>query len=149
MAFCPNCGRQLAEGEVCTCQAASAEPKKKSKKGLVIAVLILIICAAVGVAVFLLVSNGYKKPISSLTSVFNDRETSIDKVVSAALPDFVSSSYAKAVKILKTSEDFEEGYEYAEKALEEMYEEFDDLYGEGWKVKFDYSDKEKDRKSVV
>lgn len=143
MSFCPNCGRQLAEGETCTCQAAAEKPKKKSKKGLIITVLILILCVAAGVAVFLFVSNGYKKPVSSLTGVFNDRETSIDKVVSAALPDFVSSSYAKAVKILKTSEDFEEGYEYAEKALEQMYEEFDDLYGEGWTVKFDYSDKEK------
>lgn len=143
MSYCPNCGRQLADGEVCTCQAAAAEPKKKSKKGLVIAVLILILCVAAGVAVFLLVTNSYKKPINSLTSVINDRETNIDKIAAAALPDFVSSSYTKAMKILKTSEEVEEAYGYGEEALEELYEQLDDLCGEGWKVKFDYSDKEK------
>lgn len=143
MSYCPNCGRQLADGEVCTCQAAAAEPKKKSKKGLVIAVLILILCVAAGVAVFLLVTNSYKKPINSLTSVINDRETNIDKIAAAALPDFASSSYTKAMKILKTSEEVEEAYGYGEEALEELYEQLDDLCGEGWKVKFDYSDKEK------
>lgn len=142
MAFCANCGRQLADGEVCTCQTPAA-PKKKSKKGLVIAVLVLILVVAIGVAVFLLMSNSYKKPINDLTNAINKKETNLDSLVSAALPDFVASSYKKAIKVLKTSDDFSDMYDEAGESLTEMYDELDDSYDTGWKVKFDYGDKEK------
>ena len=142
MAFCANCGRQLADGEVCTCQTPAA-PKKKSKKGLVIAVLVLILVVAIGVAVFLLMSNSYKKPINDLTNAINKKETNLDSLVSAALPDFVTSSYKKAIKVLKTSDDFSDMYDEAGESLTEMYDELDDSYDTGWKVKFDYGDKEK------
>ncbi len=142
MAFCANCGRQLADGEVCTCQTPAA-PKKKSKKGLVIAVLVLILVVAIGVAVFLLMSNSYKKPINDLTNAINKKENNLDSLVSAALPDFVASSYKKAIKVLKTSDDFSDMYDEAGESLKEMYDELDDSYDTGWKVKFDYGDKEK------
>lgn len=142
MAFCANCGRQLADGEVCTCQTPET-PKKKSKKGLVIAVIILILAVAIGGAVFFLMSNSYKKPINDLTNAVNKKETNLDTLVSVALPDFVASSYKKAVKVLKSSDDFSESYGEAADALKDMYDELDDSYGSGWKVKFDYGDKEK------
>lgn len=142
MAFCANCGRQLADGEVCTCQMPAA-PKKKSKKGLVIAVLVLILAVAIGVAVFLLMSNSYKKPVNDLTNAVNKKETNLDSLVNAALPDFAAASYKKAVKILKTSDDFSDMYDEAGEALSEMYDELDDSYDAGWKIKFDYGDKEK------
>ena len=145
MAFCANCGRPLAEGEVCTCQPAAEEPKKNPKTKLkwIILMLIFLVIVAGCAAVIILMSNGYKKPLKDLTAVINRRETDIDDIVSAALPKFATDSYNKAIKILKTSDDFEDVYDNLDDALEEMYEEIDDEYGRGWKIKFDAGDKEK------
>lgn len=158
MAFCENCGRPLADGEVCNCtqnpdggnvnQAVNVEQPvqnngKKGKKGLVIAVLVLIVAVAAGIAAFLHISNGYKKPIDGIVSAVNKRTSDIDSLAAAVLPDFAASSYKKAVKIMKSSDDFSESYDEAEQAIKDVYDEFDSTYDNGWKVKFDYADKEK------
>lgn len=142
MAFCANCGRQLEEGEVCGC-TSGAPQKKKSKKGLVIFLCALVLVVGCGVAVFLTMANGYKKPITGLTTAVNKKETNVDNIVKAALPKFVSSSYAKAVKILKSSDSFSDIYDDASDSLENLYEDLDSQYGDGWKVKFDTTDREK------
>lgn len=149
MAFCEYCGRQLAEGEVCNCRQNQtgnepAEQKpKKSKKGLVIAIIVLILIVAGGVAAFLNIANGYKKPVDSIASAINKKNTDIDSLASIVLPDFAVSSYKKAVKIMKTSENFADGYDEVTQALADFYDSMDDSYGVGWKVKFDCADKER------
>ena len=163
MAFCENCGRPLADGEVCNCTQSNGgqqttqqapvqetagvktEPvqPKKGKKGLVIAILVLIVAVAAGVAVFLHTANGYKKPINDITKVINSKNSSLDAVVTAVLPDFAASSYKKAVKILKTSDDIADSLTEAEDELKDMYDAFDSEYDGGWSVKFDCTDKEK------
>lgn len=149
MAFCEYCGRQLAEGEVCTCQQGQQgnqpveQKPKKNKKGLVIAVIVLILIVAGGVAAFLHIANGYKKPVDSIASAINKKNTDIDSLASIVLPDFAVSSYKKAVKIMKTSEDFADGYDMVTQELADFYDDMDETYGEGWKVKFDCTDKER------
>lgn len=160
MAFCENCGRPLADGEVCKCkqvdsaqqaapvQAAEVQTdpvqsKKKGRKGLAIVIAVLILAVAAGVAVFLHSANGYKKPINDITKLINNKNTDIDAVVTAVLPDFAASYYKKAVKIIKTSDDAADVFAEAEDELQDMYDEFDDEYANGWSVKFDYNDKEK------
>ena len=153
MAFCENCGRPLAEGEVCNCtqgqtgnmpnQPGNAGTAKKGKKGLLIAILVLIVAVAGGVAIILNLTNSYKKPVDKIVSLANKRTTKLDSIASAVLPDFATSSYKKAVKILKSSDDFAEAFDSAEESISELYDEFDDEYDDGWKVKFDCADKEK------
>lgn len=164
MAFCENCGRPLADGEVCNCtqnnaaqqtpvqeavgaeapvQSAPVEPKKKGKKGLAIVIVVLILAVAAGVALFLHSANGYKKPINGITKVLNSKNTDLDSVVSAFLPDFAASSYKKAMKIVKSSDDIADALADVEDSLTEMYDDLDDEYDEGWSIKFDYADKEK------
>lgn len=150
MAFCENCGRPLAEGEVCNCTQGQAglqpkeEPvKKKRKKGLAIAIMVLIIAVAGGVAAFLHISNGYKKPVDNIASAINKRSSSLDSIAAAVLPDFAFSSYKKAVKIMKSSDEFTQAFDEAEKSISETYEQFDESYENGWKVKFDCADKER------
>ena len=149
MAFCEYCGRQLAEGEICTCRQNQAgnEPAeqkpKKSKTGLVIAIIVLILIVAGGVTAFLNIANGYRKPLDSIASAINKKNTDIDSLASIVLPDFAAASYKKAVKIMKTSENFADGYDELTQELADWYDSMDDEYGAGWKVKFDCSDKER------
>ncbi len=160
MAFCENCGRPLADGEVCNCkqgdgaqqaapvqaaevQTEPVQPKKKGKKGLAIVIVVLILAVAAGVAVFLHTANGYKKPINDITKVINNKNTDVDAVVTAVLPDFAASSYKKAMKIIKTSDDIADAFTEAEDELKDMYDTFDSEYDAGWSAKFDYTDKEK------
>lgn len=171
MAFCEYCGRPLAEGEMCDCiqnrssgqegartdnvqtmssetfvenePASSVKPKNSGKKGLVVAVLVLVLIVVGGVAALLYICNGYKKPINDITTTINKRTEDVDTIVTAFLPDFAVSSYRKAVKIMKTSEVFAESYDNVGTALSGYYEQLDADYGNGWKVKFDYADREK------
>lgn len=146
MAFCANCGRPLAEGEVCNCQPAAEQkknPKTKLKIILPLIISLAAICCCAMIIIIMLTSKSYKKPLDNLTDALNRHETNLDSLVSAALPDFATSSYNKMVKILKSSDDFEEMYDDVDDALSDMYDGLDDEYGRGWVLKFDSSDKEK------
>ncbi len=156
MAFCENCGRQLAEGEVCNCtqnqtgsepnQTQNVEPSKSKRKvkiGLVIAVMVLVVAVVGGMAAFIHISNGYKKPVNNIINVVNKKTSSIDSLAASALPDFVFSSYKKTIKIMKTSEDFVEKYDEAQLSISDMYSQLDESYENGWKLKFDCTDKER------
>ena len=106
-------------------------------------IVVLILAVAAGVAVFLHTANGYKKPINDITKVINNKNTDVDAVVTAVLPDFAASSYKKAMKIIKTSDDIADAFTEAEDELKDMYDTFDSEYDAGWSAKFDYTDKEK------
>lgn len=123
--------------------ASSVKPKKKGKKGLVAALLVRVLIVVGGVAALFYICNGYKKPINDITTTINKQTEDVDAIVTAFLPDFAVSPYRKAVRIMKTSEAFTEAYASVGKALSGYYEQLDADYENGWKVKFDYTDREK------
>ena len=92
---------------------------------------------------YAVLSDAYKKPIDSIAGAINKKTSSIDSLAATVLPDFAASAYKKAVKIMKTSDDFAEAYDEAEQSVQEFYDKLDDSYDDGWKIKFDYADKEK------
>lgn len=140
MGFCPNCGKQLADGETCNCTATQSKVSKKLLTGIIAAVAVVV---AVVVLILVLGAGGYKKPVDALTKAVNSHVTSVDKLASAALPGFAESAYKKAVKVLKSSDDVKDAIKEAEESLEEVYDDMDDEYGKGWKVVFDYGKGEK------
>lgn len=140
MGFCPNCGKQLAEGEACTC-TTQAKGNKKVIIGAIAAVAVVVL-AVVCILIFAN-GGGYKQPVTAITKAINSQETNVDKLVAAALPTFAEKSYNKAMKIVKSSDDVKDGLEEAEDQLKDIYESLDDEYGKGWSVQFDYGKGEK------
>lgn len=155
MSFCPNCGKELAEGETCGCTTAAATettpvsasaPARSSKKLNKIIVLIALIVAAIlvlAVALYVISANKYKKAVETPFKLITNHETNIDKLANSFLPKDFYKYYTKAVKILKKSDDFDDLDTAISDKLNNYYENKDFLFDEGWTVKFDITDKEK------
>lgn len=136
MSFCPNCGRELAEGEVCNCTpakeeapAASKQPSKKSKLiiAAVLAVLVLIIVAAI-------LSPKAKTPIKKLTKAFNNEKSLV--LVDGVLP----KKLVKIAEEITGTEDTEGERDLQAALLDDYFQNLDSTY-EKWSVKIKFKEK--------
>ena len=154
MAFCENCGREIADGEQCTCTSAAAQtpmsapnpapaapvgaiPADKAEKPKNNKAMIGILAAVAGVVVLLVVvgalliggSKGYMKPVEDYMKAINKKQTDPVKLYSTVMPDFSAGLYADLHKKFKVSDDYKDMYEDAVETMEEYYEDCEDEYG--------------------
>ena len=107
--------------------------------------------AAVGVVILLVVilaakalfGGSYKDPIKSLCKNLNKQETNLDKYADVVLPKFAMDAYKDAMKVAKNSDGGDDFMDEIEESLEDVYDGFEDDYGDGWKVSYEISKKTK------
>lgn len=157
MAFCENCGKELADGEQCTCTSAGVAPAgvapaaaapvaKEEKPNNNNKVIIGVVAAVAAVVVVLLLvvvlavggSKGYMKPVEDYMKAINKKETDPIKLYSTVMPDFSANLYADLNKKFKASEDYKDMYDDAVETMEENYEDCEDEYG---KIKMSFESK--------
>ncbi len=161
MAFCENCGKELADGEQCTCttseaaaQAPVAEaapvgavPVAKEEKpnnnnkiiiGVIAAVAAVLVVLLLVVVVFVGGSKSYMKPVEDYMKAVNKKETDPIKLYSTVMPDFSAGLYADLNKKFKVSDDYKDMYDEAIETMEDNYDECEDEYG---KIKLSFESK--------
>lgn len=166
MSFCTNCGRRLADGEVCTCTAPKREAapgqtfnytpnvnaapvyaqpapvapaKKKSGKPaifIIAAVVIIGIIAGIVIAVSG-AGKGYMKPINNIVDEINKGDdANFLNLTMAGMPDFLS----KLGDVAKTIDP--DGYEDQQERFADKFESLLDEYSK-FKISFDVSSAER------
>ncbi|MBQ8815948.1 MAG: hypothetical protein IJZ84_01540 [Lachnospiraceae bacterium] len=158
MAFCENCGKQLQDGEKCTCtesveqvtentgtveqvsESAEAEapkrenPLKGKEKPLIIA------AAAVVVLLILIKifsgSKGYMEPINDFMKAINKKNTSSVELNATLMPDFGAKLYKKYYAKQLKSDYYADVYDDRKDDFEDYYDDCDDEY-DRWKLSFE------------
>ncbi|MBQ5319803.1 MAG: hypothetical protein J6K17_11975 [Oscillospiraceae bacterium] len=136
MAICQNCGNEVNEGEVCSCQQNSAPAKQLSKETLTI-----IAAAAAGFLFFVIIlavifGGGYKKPVNDVIKAINkeDGELYVKAAYTEKMLDYYDDSWGRDEDDL--AESFEDEVEDVKDNLE------DDL---GKKIKYSVKFREKEK----
>lgn len=155
MAFCENCGRQLADGEVCNCkpasiQQANAQPsegqpkranKNKSKLPLFAGLVAILVIATI-IIVVVITSKPYMKPINDFMDAINKKTTNQLNLEYTLEPDFCVTADKKVESALKNSDDHMDALEDNNDYLEDRYDNLDDEY-DSWKLTFEMKSKER------
>ncbi len=162
MAFCEKCGKQLAAGEVCTCQSApiqsvniqptnkqpaaeSSQPKRNSKKKNNLPIIIGIAAIAI-VAVIIIItvtsSKPYMKPINDFIKAINSKTTNQLNLSYTLQPEFCVKANKKVESALKDSDDHIDSLEDTNEYLEDCYDNCDDEF-DSWKLSFEVKSAEK------
>ncbi len=160
MAFCTKCGKELAEGEVCSCQqevkaeapkapvqqevapqAAPAAEKKKSNKAVpvvigVVAILVIVLVVA------LMGGKPYKKMLDEYVSLVNEKSTDVSAYEYALMADGRVKLAKEVEKAFLKVEQTKELYEEQVENKAEAYEECDEEY-EGWELSYEIKSAEK------
>ncbi len=147
MAFCENCGKKLAEGEVCTCTGV----KKKNTAIIVSAVFAVLILILAIVAVILILNkdsedkddkkekekkSSYMEPMDDFLKEFNAKNTDYVEVYAALMPEEAAELYVEVNKYFEKSDVYRYEYEDDTDYIEECYDNLDDVYDE-WKISFE------------
>lgn len=154
MAFCGNCGKEVPDGEVCSCTSAAqstatAQPASVSNqpKGnnsiLLLAAAAVVVIVVIGIIIFAVGgSKGYMGPIKDFVKAVNKEETDRIELRATLMPDFgakqLKAFYKKALKsddIADSQEDYIEQYE-------EYYEDCEDEF-DNWKLSFELEEAER------
>ena len=153
--FCEKCGKELVEGEVCSCQ----KPKKKKVNPAVI-VLAVIVLAIIALVVTLILNadsgsseskkddkekeekSTYMDPIDNYLAIVNKRNDDSVELVESMMPEFSVKKFKAMMEIIAESEYFADEIEAENENLADYYEEADDEF-EGWKISFKKEDAEK------
>lgn len=161
MAFCENCGKQLADGEVCTCMAgqqpeaqgttpvgnaqpaggavpASGDKKKKWLIAIPVAAVVLLLIIIISA----LSSKPYMEPVKDFMKLMNKRSTNVEKIMELQVSDFAKKEYAALISAAKKSDDFMDGLDDTKENIEDYYEDADDEF-EKWKLSFELKKAEK------
>ena len=156
MAFCEKCGKQLADGEVCSCQPATqsvniqpavqpSQPISNSKKKNILPIIIGLAAIAI-VAVIIIItvtsSKPYMKPINDFIKAINSKTTNQINLAYTLQPDFCVKANKKVESALKDCDDhidiLEDNNEYLEDCYDNCNDEFD-----SWKLSFEVKSAEK------
>lgn len=165
MAFCEHCGKQLADGEVCTCMAGQqtaapggqgtapagdaqpvsgeAVPTNGDKKKLyLIAGGVAVVVILLFIIIRALIAKPYMEPVEDFMKLMNKRSTSYEEIAKAKLPGFAQKKFAAAFSAAKKADEFADSVEAAEENMAEYYEDAEDEF-EKWKVSFELKKAEK------
>ena len=132
MSFCPNCGKELADGAVCDCQ------KKGNKKVLAIGG-IAVIAIVVLVLIFSSFGGGYKKPINQFIKGINNSD--FEEVFSAVVPEKKLKEVKKQFK--KYDKDWDDVIDTMNDGFDNAIEELENQYGKNIKFSVKFVDKKK------
>ena len=158
MHFCVNCGRQLRDGDTCTCQQPKTADKnvweqakntfdgRKVQKmfrkywpfiagGAAVIILVIVLCCTLG-------GSTYKTPVEGLVKTFINQETDLVKIARRLLPDFVEGDVYRIYDKVKDSGDVEDMLDDLEDDLKSMYDYLEDYYGRGMTVACEITDKD-------
>lgn len=155
MSFCEKCGKQLAEGETCSCQT----PEKKKFNPAII-VLAVILLAVVALVVALIANAGgssskskkndkekeekstYMDPIDNYLAVVNKKNSDIFDFKEAMMPDFAVKKFHAMMEICAKSDYYGEDIEDMSDDLADYYDDCDDEF-DTWKITFEKKEAEK------
>ncbi len=136
MAFCENCGKELADGQQCTC--TSTQKNNKIIIGVIAAAAAAFVVVLLVVVLLVGGSKGYMKPVEDYMKAINKKETDPIKLYSTVMPDFSAGLYADLNKKFKVSDDYKDMYDDAVESMEENYDDCEDEYG---KIKMSFESK--------
>lgn len=143
MGFCPNCGKEIADGMVCDCQSVNVSEEvitsKNQKKGFAIIGVALVIIIVAVIMMFSSITGGYKKPVNQLINGLNSCD--FEKVFSATIPDDKLKEVKDQLK--EYDMDWDELIEEMNDSFEEYIEELEEDYGKNVKFSVKFVDKEK------
>ncbi|MBR4084928.1 MAG: hypothetical protein IKK33_11680 [Lachnospiraceae bacterium] len=159
MAFCTKCGKELADGEVCSCQqqakvVAPQAPvnqeaaEKKTNKMAVPAAIGVVAILLIVLVVSLLGGKPYKKMLDEYVELVNKKSTDVtayDYVLMAESRVKLAKNVQKAYLKIEETKELQEA-EAENKA--DAYEECDEEY-EGWKLSYEIKSAEKMEEKVL
>lgn len=153
MSFCEKCGKQLAEGEVCSCQKTT---KKKNNPAIIVLAIFAIAIVALVVVLILNADGGsskskkddkeekssYMDPIDNYIAVVNKRNADYIAYKKALLPEFSTKKFVAFMEALTADGEYKDYLEDANEDLSDYYEDCDEKF-EGWKISFKKESAEK------
>lgn len=147
MKFCRKCGIQMLDDNAMFCPfcGANQEEKKKSRAPLyIIAIAAVLVLAAGFILIKTSLSGSYKSPPENAKKLFNSRSGDVKDYLSV-MPKLYKDTYMDAMMFLSEyNEDaigLVEGY--AGEVLDDFYDKIDNYYGEGAKLTYNITNKEK------
>lgn len=155
MAFCENCGKTLAEGEVCSCTV----PEKKGKSGLIFMIVLALVIVVLAVVLIIALASGsdseesdekdeekkievkstYMDPVDELIKLVNKREADVLALKNAFIPDFAAKKYNKILNYFEESGEFQDELTWRNEDLEDTYEYIQEEFGD-WTISFEESE---------
>lgn len=96
--------------------------------------------------------SSYKTPLDDIIEIVNKKQTNIDKIADAVIPEILSDSYDEIIDILKSNKEYKKDFktlynkdlpDVAEDLYEDFFDEMEDVYGKNPKISYEIKDKEK------
>ena len=173
MPFCTSCGKELAEGEVCSCQQAApkaeevkkevkpeakkevkAEAKKdvkaapaqeapaKKKSVLPIVIIVAVLVLAAVIAVLVLTSKSYLKPLDKYVALINEKNPDYREYQYALMSDSRVKAAKKLAEANMAKDTYKNLVEDTTDAWEKNFERCDDEL-DAWTFSYEVKSKEK------
>ncbi len=170
MPFCTSCGKEIAEGEVCSCQQAApkaeevkAEPKKevkaeakkevkeapkkeapadKKKSVLPLLIVAAVVVLAVVIAIVVATSKSYLKPIDKYVALINEKNTDYREYQYALMADSRVKAAKKFAEANMAKDSYQNAIEDNADAWEKNFDRCDDEL-DSWKFTYEVKSKEK------
>lgn len=157
MAKCEKCGKEIADGAVCSCQkldakagvkpAEATKEGKKGKGGMVLGAVVPLVIIAI-VLVVVLTSKPYMKCIDNYVALINEKCTDYRELQYTLMADSRVKLAKKYAEAMMAQDSYEDSLEMREESLEAFYDMCEDEFEE-WTLTYELKDKEKLDKDVL